>query len=39
MMDHDKKVQREQREAAVKKKKIGETVNILTWQTEERKSQ
>ena len=39
MMDHDKKVLREQLEAQKKKKKVNETVNILTWQTEERKSQ
>lgn len=38
MMDHDKKILREQLEAQHKKKKINETVNILTWQTEERKS-
>ena len=36
MLDHDKKVQREQREAAEKKKKINETINILTWQTDNR---
>ena len=31
MLDHDKKVHREKTEAAEKKKKIHETVNILTW--------
>lgn len=31
MMDHDKKLQREKDEATVKKKKINETLNILTW--------
>jgi hypothetical protein len=32
MLDHQKKVQREQDEAATKKKKVQETLNILTWQ-------
>ena len=32
MLDHQKKVQREQEEAAHKKKKVQETLNILTWQ-------
>lgn len=36
MLDHDKKVHREKTEAAEKKKKIHETVNILTWQNENR---
>ena len=31
MLDHDKKVDREKNEAIAKKKKIAETVNILTW--------
>lgn len=31
MLDHDKKVQREKTEAATKKKKVAETINILTW--------
>ena len=31
MLDHDKKVDREKNEAVAKKKKIAETVNILTW--------
>jgi len=31
MLDHDKKVQREKFEAAEKKKKVAETINILTW--------
>ena len=34
MLDHDKKVHREKTEAAEKKKKVHETVNILTWQNE-----
>ena len=32
MLDHQKKVQREQDEASVKKKKVQETLNIITWQ-------
>jgi hypothetical protein len=32
MLDHQKKVQREQEEGALKKKKVQETLNILTWQ-------
>ncbi len=36
MMDADKKAQREQREAQHTKNKVQETVNILTWQTEQR---
>ena len=32
MLDHQKKVQREQDEAATKKKKVQQTLNILTWQ-------
>ena len=39
MMDHDKKVQREKSEAAEKKKKVAETINILTWQTDNRVEQ
>ena len=31
MLDQQKKVEREKREAVEKKKKIAETVNILTW--------
>jgi|TARA_B110000305_G_C19400424_1_gene619849 hypothetical protein len=31
MMDHDKKMQREKTEAGDKKKKVAETMNILTW--------
>jgi hypothetical protein len=31
MLDHDKKVHREKTEAAEKKKKVHETINILTW--------
>ena len=36
MMDADKKAAREQREMQQNKKKVQETVNILTWQTEQR---
>ena len=36
MLDQQKKVEREKREAEEKKKKINETVNILTWQTQSR---
>ena len=32
MLDHQKKLQREQEEGALKKKKVQETLNILTWQ-------
>lgn len=39
MMDHDKKMQREKTEASDKKKKVAETMNILTWQTETRLTQ
>lgn len=39
MMDHDKKLQREKTEASEKKKKVEETMNILTWQTETRVQQ
>lgn len=39
MMDADKKAQREQREALENSRKIKETVNILTWQTEQRANQ
>jgi hypothetical protein len=31
MLDADKKAQREQREAEQQKRKVKETVNILTW--------
>lgn len=31
MLDAEKKAQREQEEAVVKRKKIAETMNILTW--------
>jgi hypothetical protein len=31
MLDQQKKVEREKREAIEKRKKISETVNILTW--------
>lgn len=36
MLDQQKKVEREKREAEEKRKKINETVNILTWQTQSR---
>lgn len=36
MMDHDKKVQREKTEATQRRKKVNDTINILTWQTETR---
>lgn len=39
MMDHDKKMQREKTEASDKKKKVAETMNILTWQTDTRLTQ
>lgn len=39
MMDHDKKMQREKTEASEKKKKVAETMNILTWQTDTRLTQ
>lgn len=39
MMDHDKKMQREKTEATDKKKKVAETMNILTWQTDTRLTQ
>ena len=39
MMDHDKKIHREKSEAAEKKKKVAETINILTWQTDNRVEQ
>ena len=39
MLDHDKKVQREKNEAADKKKKIAETINILNWQNDNRNQQ
>jgi hypothetical protein len=34
MLDAEKKAQREQREFEQNKRKVQETVNILTWQTE-----
>lgn len=36
MLDQEKKVQREQKEATEKRHKIQETVNILTWQADSR---
>ena len=35
-MDHDKKVNREQREAKEKAEKIADTINILNWQNDNR---
>lgn len=37
MLDHEKKLEREQREAREKKEKAQATLNILNWQTENRK--
>lgn len=34
MLDGEKKIQRERTEAAEKKKKNSETLNILNWQTD-----
>ena len=34
MLDGEKKIAREKREAEEKKKKNSETLNILNWQTE-----
>jgi len=39
MLDAEKKAKREQEEQMVKKRKIHETVNILTWQTDQRQQQ
>lgn len=39
MLDAEKKAQREQREFEQNKRKVQETVNILTWQTEQRANQ
>lgn len=36
MIDHSKKMAREEREAQLKRDKVQETVNILNWQTNER---
>ena len=36
MLDADKKAAREQREAHEMRKKVQDTVNILTWQTDQR---
>ena len=38
MLDGEKKAERERTEAAEKKKKVSETMNILTWQTEQRRA-
>ena len=38
MLDAEKKAERERTEAAEKAKRVGETMNILTWQTEQRKA-
>ena len=37
MLDADKKAERERLEQEQTKNKVQETVNILTWQTEQRK--
>lgn len=39
MLDAEKKAKREQEEQLVKKRKVHETVNILTWQTDQRVQQ
>ena len=39
MLDQQKKVEREKREAIEKRKKVSETVNILTWQTDSRQQE
>ena len=39
MLDAEKKAKREQEEQMVKKRKVHETVNILTWQTDQRQQQ
>ena len=36
MLDAEKKLEREKREAFEKKKKIADTMNILTWQCDQR---
>lgn len=38
MLDAEKKAERERTEAAEKAKRVGETMNILTWQTDQRKT-
>jgi hypothetical protein len=38
MLDGEKKIARERKEAEEKKKKNSETINILNWQTEQRKT-
>ena len=37
MLDGDRKLAREKREAAEKKDKVGETLNILSWQNDARR--
>lgn len=39
MLDAEKKAKREQEEQMLKKRKVHETVNILTWQTDQRQQQ
>lgn len=39
MLDGDRKLAREKREAAEKKDKVGETLNILSWQNDARRQQ
>lgn len=38
MLDAEKKAERERTEQAEKKQKVSETMNILTWQTEQRRA-
>jgi len=38
MLDHEKKLEREKKEVATKKAKVGETLNILSWQVDSRKT-
>lgn len=37
MLDGERKLAREKREAAEKKEKVGETLNILSWQNDARR--
>jgi hypothetical protein len=39
MLDGERKLAREKREAGEKKDKVGETLNILSWQNDARRSQ
>ena len=38
MLDAEKKAEREREEAVQKAKRVSETMNILTWQTDQRKT-